>query len=80
MESNFEDNEGYYQGKHLPEKLAERAARVTDDPLQLSLSAYRSPEALRLCKMARQDLISARQIRVQDIRRRAQAGVTRFDP
>ena len=80
MDSDFEANEGYYQGKHLPEKLAERAARVTDDPLQLSLSSYRSPEALRLCKMARLDLISAREIQSQAIRRDAQAGVTRFDP
>lgn len=72
MDSDFQDDEGYYQGRYLPEKLAERTARVTDDPLQLSLSAYRSPEALELCKLARQDLISAREIHSQDILRRAQ--------
>lgn len=71
MEFDLQDNEGFYQGKHLPERLAERAARVTDDPLQLSLFSYRSPEALALCKLARQDLISARQIRSRDILRRA---------
>lgn len=62
MNSNSEDDEGFYQGKFLPERLAERAATVTDDPLQLSLSSFRSPEALTLCKMARMDLISAREI------------------
>jgi hypothetical protein len=62
MISDFEDDEGYYQGKYLPARLAKRAARVTDDPLQLSLSSYRSPEALTLCRMARTDLISLREI------------------
>lgn len=80
MDSKSEPDEGFYQGKFLPEKLAERAARVTDDPLQLSLSSYRSPEALKLCTMARKDLISAREIQSRDILRRARAGVTRFDP
>ena len=71
MEFDLPANEGYYQGRHLPEQLAERAARVTDDPLQLTLFSYRSPEALALCKMARLDLVSARQIRSRDILRRA---------
>jgi hypothetical protein len=72
MNSNSEDNEGFYQGRFLPERLAERAATVTDDPLQLSLSSFRSPEALTLCKMARMDLISARGIRTRAIRQAAQ--------
>lgn len=80
MNSNSEPDEGYYQGRYLPERLAERSARVTDDPLQLSLSAYRSPEAQALCRMARMDLISAREIMSQDLRQRAREGVTRFDP
>lgn len=71
MEFDLPDDEGYYQGKYLPERLAERAARVTDDPLQLTLFSYRSPEALTLCKLARQDLVSARQIRSRDILHRA---------
>ena len=80
MNSNSEVDEGFYQGRYLPEKLAERAAKVTDDPLQLSLFSYRSPEALRLCRMARLDLISAREIHSRDIRARARAEVTHFDP
>lgn len=72
MNSDFEVDEGYYSGKHLPVRLAERAARVTDDPLQLSLVSFRSPEALTLCKMARMDLISAREIRSRAIRQAAQ--------
>lgn len=71
MNSDFEDNEGFYQGKFLPERLAERAATVTDDPLQLSLPAFRSPEALTLCRMARMDLISAREIRSRAILQKA---------
>jgi len=67
MNSNSKDDEGFYQGRFLPERLAERAATVTDDPLQLSLSSFRSPEALTLCKMARMDLISAREIRTRAI-------------
>lgn len=67
MNSDSEVDEGFYQGRYLPERLAERAATVTDDPLQLSLSSFRSPEALTLCKMARMDLISAREIRTRAI-------------
>lgn len=80
MNSDSEVDEGFYQGRYLPERLAERTAKVTDDPLQLSLSSYRSPEALILCKMARLDLVSAREIRSRDMLRRASAGVQRFDP
>jgi hypothetical protein len=82
MDSISEGNEGFYQGRYLPEKLAERAARVTDDPMQFSLSSFRSKEALHLCKLARADLISAREIMSRDILRRAreerasQAGLT----
>ena len=77
MTSNSEDNEGFYQGRFLPERLAERAATVTDDPLQLSLSSFRSPEALTLCKMARMDLISAREIHSRAIMQKAQDYGTR---
>jgi hypothetical protein len=72
MNSDLEGNEGFYQGKFLQERLAERAATVTDDPLQLNLSSFSSPEALTLCKMARKDLISAREIRTRAIRQAAQ--------
>ena len=72
MNSDSEDDKGFYQGRFLPERLAERAATVTDDPLQLSLSSFRSPEALTLCKMARMDLISAREIHTRAIRQAAQ--------
>jgi hypothetical protein len=72
MNSDSDDNEGFYQGRYLPERLAERAATVTDDPMQLSLSSFRSPEALTLCKMARMDLISAREIHTRAIRQAAQ--------
>lgn len=71
MNSDSEGDEGFYQGRCLPERLAERAAAVTDDPLQLSLSSFSSPEALTLCKMARMDLISAREIRTRAIRQAA---------
>lgn len=80
MDSDFTDEEGFYQGRYLPEKLAERAVKVTDDPLQLTLVSFRSPEAQALCRMARMDLISAREIMSQDLRQRAREGVTRFDP
>lgn len=62
MDSDLTDEEGFYQGRYLPEKLAERAVKVTDDPLQLTLVSFRSPEAQALCRMARMDLISAREI------------------
>jgi len=75
MDSNLNDDEGFYQGRYLPEKLAERAARVTDDPLQLSLVSFRSPESLKLCKMARQDLISAREIQARHLLKQAREGV-----
>lgn len=45
MDSISEDDEGYYQGKFLPARLAERAARVTDSTQQFTLSAFKSPEA-----------------------------------
>lgn len=80
MDSDLTDEEGFYQGRYLPEKLAERAVKVTDDPLQLTLVSFRSPEAQALCRMARMDLISAREIMSQDLRQRAREGVTRFDP
>jgi hypothetical protein len=80
MDSDLTDEEGFYQGRYLPEKLAERAVKVTDDPLQLTLVSFRSPEAQQLCRMARMDLISAREIMSRDIRQRAREGVTRFDP
>lgn len=73
MNSDSEGDEGFYSGKYLPVRLAERAARVTDDPLQLSLVSFRSPEALTLCKMARHDLISAREIRVRDMMRKSRS-------
>ena len=76
MDSNFNDDEGFYTGTYLPERLAERAARVTDDPLQLSLVSFRSPEALALCKLARRDLISAREIRSWEIMKKS----ARWDP
>jgi hypothetical protein len=72
MDSKFEDDEGFYQGRYLPEKLAERAVKVTDDPLQLTLVSFRSPEAQKLCRMARMDLISAREIHTRAIRQAAQ--------
>lgn len=72
MNSDSEVDEGFYQGRYLPEKLAERAARVTDDPLQLSLVSFRSPEALTLCKMARMDLISTREIQARHLLMQAQ--------
>ena len=80
MDSDLTGDEGFYQGRYLPERLAERAVKVTDDPLQLSLDSYRSPEALILCKMARLDLISAREIRSHDIRSRAQGRGGIIDP
>ena len=80
MDSDLTDEEGFYQGRYLPEKLAERAVKVTDDPLQLTLVSFRSPEAQALCRMARMDLISAREIMSRDLRQRAREGVTRFYP
>ena len=80
MDSDLTGDEGFYQGRYLPERLAERAVKVTDDPLQLSLDSYRSPEALILCTMARRDLISAREIRSRDIRSRAQGRGGLIDP
>ena len=80
MDSDLTDEEGFYQGRCLPEKLAERAVKVTDDPLQLTLVSFRSPEAQALCRMARMDLISAREIMSRDLRQRDREGVTRFDP
>ena len=80
MDSDLTDEEGFYQGRYLPEKLAERAVKVTDDPLQLPLVSFRSPEAQAMCRMACMDLISAREIMSRDLRQRAREGVTRFDP
>jgi hypothetical protein len=80
MDSDLEVDEGFYQGRYLPERLAERAVKVTDDPLQLSLDSYRSPEALTLCRMARLDLISAREIQSKEIRNRAKGRGGLFDP
>ena len=71
MDSDLTDEEGFYQGRYLPEKLAERAVKVTDDPLQLTLVSFRSPEAQHLCRMARMDLISARELHSRDILSRA---------
>lgn len=62
MLSETEDNEGFYSGKFLPQRLAERAARVTDEPLQLSIDAFRSAEALELCTLARRDLVKVRRL------------------
>lgn len=56
MDSISEGNEGYYQDRDLPVRLAERAARVTDDAEQLSIAAFRSPEARALCVSCRKDL------------------------
>lgn len=56
MDSISEGNEGYYQSRDLPVRLAERAARVTDDADQLSIAAFRSPEAHDLCVSCRKDL------------------------
>jgi len=56
MDFISEGNEGYYQAQDLPARLAERAARVTDDAEQLSISAFRSPEAQALCLRCRKDL------------------------
>jgi hypothetical protein len=61
MNSDFEDNEGFYQNRFLPVRLAERAAKVTDEPRQMTIAAFRSPEALTLCTSAHRDLISARE-------------------
>ena len=74
MESISEPDNGFYQGKFLPAHLQERAARVTDEPRQLTMAAFSSPEALQLCTLARRDLISARereQISIRDKARRA---------
>jgi hypothetical protein len=74
MNSDFEDNEGFYQNRFLPVRLAERAARVTDEPRQMTLTAFRSPEARMLCTAAHLDLISARermQCSMRDKARRA---------
>ena len=79
MDSDLTGDEGFYQGRYLTERLAERAVKVTDDPLQLTLVSFRSPEAQALCRMARRDLISAREIMRRDLRQRAREGVTRFD-
>lgn len=77
---NTADDEGFYGGKYLPARLAERAAKVTDDPLQLSLSAYRSTEALHLCREARLDLIRIRQSTSAEVHRRdGLEGTQRFD-
>lgn len=81
MLSETEDNEGFYSGNFLPQRLAERAARVTDDPLQLSIDAFRSAEAIELCTIARLDLVRIRRTSSAAIARRDPlAGVQRFDP
>jgi hypothetical protein len=79
MNSDLDIDEGFYQGRYLPEKLAERAVKVTDDPLQLTLISFRSPEAQKLCRMARMDLISAREIVSEDIRRQARGEVAHLE-
>ena len=79
MNSDLDIDEGFYQGRYLPEKLAERAVKVTDDPLQLTLVSFRSPEAQKLCRMARMDLISAREIVSEDIRRQARGEVAHLE-
>lgn len=60
MDSISEGNEGYYQDRDLPARLAERAARVTDDAEQLSIAAFRSLEAHALCVSCRKSLVSER--------------------
>lgn len=70
MDSISEGNEGYYQDRDLPARLAERAARVTDDAEQLSIAAFRSLEAHKLCVSCRKSLVSERKSMVSLIIKR----------
>lgn len=63
MISGLGYDEGCAESHNLPVRLAERAARVTDDPLQMSLISFDSPESRALCLMCRQHMISEREIR-----------------
>lgn len=67
MISGLGDDEGCAGFGNLPERLAERAARVTDDPLQLSLFSFSSPESRKLCRQCRKHLVSEREIREADL-------------
>lgn len=60
MDSDSEAQNGFYQDRDLPVRLAERAARVSDDAEQLSIAAFRSSDALILCKDCRRNLVSER--------------------
>jgi len=71
MNSDSEAQNGFYPDYMLPVRLAERAARVTDDAEQLSLSAFRSSESLELCIACRKDLRSKREILQDNIRMQA---------
>jgi hypothetical protein len=73
MDSNSEDEISFYSADALRSRIAHRTARVTDEPRQLTMAAFRSSEALSLCTMARLDLISATekiQISMRDKARR----------
>lgn len=77
MEFISEGNQGYYQDRDLPARLAERAARVTDDAEQLSISAFKSPEARALCLNCRRDLISERKRAVAFIVKKGNENMSR---
>ena len=74
MDSNSEDEISFYSAEVLRTRIARRTARVTDEPRQLTMAAFRSSEALSLCTLARMDLISATQkiqVSMRDKARRA---------
>lgn len=63
MISGLGYDEGCAESHNLPERLAERAARVTDDPMQLSLFSFDSAESRELCRQCHERMISEREIR-----------------
>lgn len=71
MESDTKGNEGYYQERDFPERLALRAAYAAETPEQLSLGAFGNPESTSRAIAARKAATFARQSREQSILDRA---------
>ena len=67
MESDTKGNEGYYQERDFPERLALRAATAAETPEQVRLGAFTDPESASRAIRARKDATFARRSREQAI-------------
>lgn len=67
MVLNPGDNQGFYQERDYPERLATRAAIAAETTEQLTLGAFRDVETMERAITARKEATFARQSREQAI-------------